>query len=92
MVNNSDKSGNKTKTTEKYKLITKTLEDGLSRLMADKSYYQSMVISTNPQMVRQGKTGLKATIEQIFRHQRAITIDHTENVQAFNRGEINKFW
>lgn len=92
MVKNSDKSGNKTFTTAKYKMITKVLQDGLVRLMADQAYFKTLVNSNNTMLVRQGKTGFKATTEQMYLQQRAIVVDHTENVQAFQRGEIYKFW
>lgn len=92
MVNNSDKSGNKTKTTAKYKLHTDTLNDGLKRLLADQAYFKVLSNADDSNTRKQGINGLKATRIQIQRQVSAIRNDRQENESAVRRGEINKFW
>ena len=92
MVNNTDKSGNKTRTTKKYKMITDTLKYGLERVIEDQAYFRQQSKSKDPRTARNGVNGLKATTIQIQRQQSAIKIDQMENLAAYNRGEIYKFW
>lgn len=92
MANNSDKSGNKTRTTAKYKQITDLLKDGLLRLEADKKYFEVLTKSKDPRTKKQGDLGVKVTTTQIQRQKAAIANDQAENEAAFRRGEIFKFW
>lgn len=92
MVKNSDKSGNKTKTTAKYKLHTDTLNDGLLRLQADNAYFAVLANSKDSRTRVQGRNGVKATLIQIARQKAAIRNDREENESAYRRGEIFKFW
>lgn len=92
MVNNSDKSGNKTRTTNKYSVITSTIKSGLERLLEDQAYFRQQSKSSDPRIAKNGANGLKATTIQIQRQKSAIKIDHAENLAAYRRGEIYKFW
>ena len=92
MVNNDNKSGNKTRTTAKYKLHTDTLTDGLTRLQADNAYFSVLANSKDARTRVQGRNGVKATLIQITRQKLALANDRAENEAAFRRGEIFKFW
>ena len=92
MVKNSNISGNVTSTTAKYKLVTDTLMSGFLRLQADREYFRVLLRSKNPNEVKQGRNGVTATNIQMARQKAAITLDQRENIAAFNRGEIFKFW
>jgi cell shape-determining protein MreC len=89
---NKDTIVNVAKTTAKYKLITDTIKDGLTRLLADQARYRAMITNKISIDDKEGRNGLAATTKQIARQKAAILIDRQENETAFRNGDINKFW
>lgn len=79
-------------TVTQYKLITKTLEDGLARLEADKAYYTALKDSPDERSRKEAVIGLKATNAQIPRQRAAIKQWYSDMERAVSRGDIPKFW
>ncbi len=92
MVNNNPKTSNIKKTTEKYRYVTMLHAKEVAGLEADIENGKQMLKNKLVIDDAQAKLLIKVATKQLAVAKAAQRLDMQENIAAYKRGEIEKFW